>query len=130
MTTMVKIVLLPGVLTWLFQPVVECLLPLLVFLARSKLFVSDVVVVDVRRVLEVKSKVYCLKLFKTLRMRKKWWKCLRIDNACLFNTLVIPIRGWRKWMSVKNYFCGFFVKDLKVIHEDRVVVITPYEISA
>jgi hypothetical protein len=33
-------------------------------------------------------------------------------------------------MSVKNDFSGFVVKNLKVVHQDRVVVITPHKISA
>jgi hypothetical protein len=32
-------------------------------------------------------------------------------------------------MSVKNDFSGFVVKNLKVVHQDRVVFITPHKIS-
>ena len=32
-------------------------------------------------------------------------------------------------MSVKNDFSGFAVKNLKVVHQDRVVFNTPHKIS-
>ena len=32
-------------------------------------------------------------------------------------------------MSVKNDFSGFVLKNLNVVHQDRVVFITPHKIS-